>query len=1111
MAKPTLRQSDNHGKSQNAGIQPSAFLRALRPELFSDSRAVEQPRLTRAVFEYYLDTLTSRKQEIEFETFCRRLAEKELCPNLLPQTGPTGGGDSKVDSETYPVSGEISDRWYVSKPQEAGEGRWAFAFSAKEDWRTKVQQDVKKIVETRRGYILIYFISNQFIRDKERADVQHGLEEKYSVPVRILDRSWITKVIFDHDRLALAIDTLNLTDYDIESCRVAGRHDVQRQAELDQLEKEIADPDRYVGVQYQLAEDCLRGALICRGLERPRTEVEGKFARAERIAKKVGHPRQRLRVAYEKGLTALWWYDDFQELSSAYSEVEELALVSTQAADLDRLGNLLTLLQHCVRAGHLQASTAQLEKRTAALKAALDRLANDRTRPGNALSAKANGLLIDLSAAVDDTARRERALKDLRSVILAADGLPSFPLTSIVKIVTGLGAFLTASPAYDELFEAVTSVMAKRVSEGEAGRLLSQRGFQKLGNNEPYEAIRLFGRAQLRLGVREYREQFVTALVGCGLAYKRVGLFWAARANYLAAVNQALSDYWEDGTVLPSVMGCFLKLVWIELRLGRVPWLLQWAEAASSVAFNLASDESWNHEAATNERSEQDRILGLLLLRASLADLRVFDFLPEVLDRLGLDYSRMALLYALGYESYLRQTGVIPDDESEDDVTEFFQQWLTHPASEGLPEQPEWLRDHRVQLRSIVLGCEIVADVDCSLSSLYLGEAIIAALESLLATSVELSAGVIPYVPEFRIRIITSDSTAELPQFRFVEDGSAVEIVLAADDGARAARNPREFQSWLGDLVVQILGRVITGDDPETFARKVFGDELGIGRALSFADPSIPIGNVIGESPKFRFADWELAADAPRFPLVRTEPWSGRVKPPTLSNGELKSEQAPSVEIAKDSPIMHQERRICSLINIPLWNRAKWNATLYLLPMELDALPLLAIGFADPDAGQAIFREWRSKLGPVDEHEQLRVSIVTGVSRERPFAYRVVLNTNLQLASRQKVKEIIQISRTNSMNPSDSRNLDGFLNRLSRVAAYQMLPAWYKIDGKEPEIFYDLWIGKRVLSVRPAWQVSVNDPESIAIQASDDPVIPDTISDAPVLQVLERARRRQGI
>ncbi len=30
--------------------------------------------------------------------------EVEICPDLLPQPGPTGDGDSKVNSETYPVA-----------------------------------------------------------------------------------------------------------------------------------------------------------------------------------------------------------------------------------------------------------------------------------------------------------------------------------------------------------------------------------------------------------------------------------------------------------------------------------------------------------------------------------------------------------------------------------------------------------------------------------------------------------------------------------------------------------------------------------------------------------------------------------------------------------------------------------------------------------------------------------------------------------------------------------------------------------------------------------------------------------------------------------------------
>ena len=133
-------------------FRPSEFMRARRPELFSDSKVIGEPRLSPEVFEYHLDTLTSRKQETEFEHFCRRLAEKEICPNILPQTGPTGGGDSKVDAETYPVSDATSLRWYEGLGREAAQERWAFAFSAKKTWRSKVQSDVKGIAGTGRDY-----------------------------------------------------------------------------------------------------------------------------------------------------------------------------------------------------------------------------------------------------------------------------------------------------------------------------------------------------------------------------------------------------------------------------------------------------------------------------------------------------------------------------------------------------------------------------------------------------------------------------------------------------------------------------------------------------------------------------------------------------------------------------------------------------------------------------------------------------------------------------------------------------------------------------------------------------------------------------------------------
>jgi hypothetical protein len=66
------------------------------------------------------------------------------------------GGDSKVDSETYPVADAVSLLWYEGVGREAASERWAFAISAKQKWRDKVRPDVKSIVGTQRGYALIY-------------------------------------------------------------------------------------------------------------------------------------------------------------------------------------------------------------------------------------------------------------------------------------------------------------------------------------------------------------------------------------------------------------------------------------------------------------------------------------------------------------------------------------------------------------------------------------------------------------------------------------------------------------------------------------------------------------------------------------------------------------------------------------------------------------------------------------------------------------------------------------------------------------------------------------------------------------------------------------------
>jgi hypothetical protein len=225
-------------------LKMSEFLRKRRPERYSDSSVIEEPKLNRSLLEYHLEKLTSRSEEKSFEYFAKRLLEKLVCPNLIPQTGPTGGGDSKVDSETYPVSEDIAVRWYQGNA--SATERWAVAISAKVAWKAKIALDVKSIVGTGRNYSRIFFVTNQFVKDKDRAKTEDKLKKEYGIEVRIFDRGWIVDKVIEHELFNLVVDTFpSMEGLEFKQKRLVGPSDSSREVELAELEKNIQDSDKY--------------------------------------------------------------------------------------------------------------------------------------------------------------------------------------------------------------------------------------------------------------------------------------------------------------------------------------------------------------------------------------------------------------------------------------------------------------------------------------------------------------------------------------------------------------------------------------------------------------------------------------------------------------------------------------------------------------------------------------------------------------------------------------------------------------------------------------------------------------------------------------------------
>ena len=179
---------------QNPKIEiktPSEFYRNRRPENFSDSVKTYEIKLPKEQLAYELSLISTNQKQDEFETFCRKLAEKFITPNLIPQVGPTGGGDGKTDFETYPVSDAISNRWFVPENGWTKEEKWAFAISAKADWKGKLKSDIKKIKETERTYSRIYFMTNQKLSSKKKKDAQDEFNKEFEVDVIVLDGEWM--------------------------------------------------------------------------------------------------------------------------------------------------------------------------------------------------------------------------------------------------------------------------------------------------------------------------------------------------------------------------------------------------------------------------------------------------------------------------------------------------------------------------------------------------------------------------------------------------------------------------------------------------------------------------------------------------------------------------------------------------------------------------------------------------------------------------------------------------------------------------------------------------------------------------------------------------------
>lgn len=1059
-------------------------MRWRRPECYSDSDSRIAYELDPKLLEYTLESITTRNEHHDFELFCRHLCQRAICPNLRPATGPEGGGDGKVDTETYPVSEDIAALTYVGTPQPGNE-RWAFAFSAKKQWAAKVRSDVEQIILTERGYDRIICVTAQAARSKARLELEDELTKKYGVPVTVHDRAWVCSEIVEKGRIDLAVNYLSVGK-EVSDSRL-GPSDYARTQQLADIEATLDDPSAFEGLEGQRVTEALVAAKLSRNMERPRHETDGRFQRAIRLAEQNGSYYQKLRAKYEFIWTEYWWFDDFDFLQASFEEFESLALESSNTQDLQLLANVIQLFVNAVLFDHLSPEQAKIDDRYSPLVSALTTIKEDSERPNGALDAELILLLIELNFTLvnEPGASLSAFWPRFTGLVERAQGLGEFQFDKLEGLIDSIGPSASQDKEFNHLVEKLAESVRERKGEAEAGLLLLKRA-QQIDFDENFEMIRLLGKAVHSLSKKEYADSLIEALQALMLAYKSAGLLWAARGSCIFASASIVIEDEDISQVRASIIPTIKTWAWIALELCHVPDYLQCIVLLNGMRKTLPlADES--KARMDEDLSDLDAAFAARIAILPSAQLNQLRSLPDILEGLALFVSRTALLYRLGYEDLLREDGSIPDIETPEEVHSFFGQLANAAAAQLRPcELIANADEAEAVYRSQVIGLEIKIECGGSECQLLVAEMILASIEAFFTTAVEHKIGA--HTESVGLRLI--ETQGERPTIDL--DIETMRGTISWPEGRRPcdftfSDESRKFQY---EICATVLAAACVGPSLGEAVKAMFESDLVAERLTTI----LFIGNSYNRFARrfiSRLSDWN-----------EHQPESYDIKDarPILDveadEGEAKFRESRTDEPGSYRVKSHDDLAVQSVINVHLWNRATWRGNLYMTVGSPAPKypPYLCLCFENGDAGRKIFEGWRERFGESDDGNQIYLAIVRNFAAERPYDYKVLVTSGRpRLVDASRLVSIP--SRIHEMNPASSENLERFLTDLNVVGSYWLLPATF--ENGEPRIFEDLAIKKNALSVKDASEVTDHDLEWMAIHApSGQPVNIDESEDA---------------
>lgn len=1060
--------------------KPQDFLRARRPEQFSDSVKLQESTIDRSMLEYHFETLNNRSQELEFETFVRKLCEREICPNLVPQTGPTAGGDGKTDTETYPVSSQIAFFWGLNEAPESE--RWAFGVSTQKDWKTKCTNDVESIMSTGRGYVRIFCVSSRFIKNSLRAQLQDDLSKKHGIKVTIYDRTWLLDKTLQPKNQHLAIDYLGLTG-SIESKIQIGPFDSEKQIQLTEIERQIEQIEDLGRLTLSQVDLYTRRAIIYKELERDAAAVEHQFNIAVRTAKRFGTQRQHFDALYQLTWAAYWWLENAELFEEAFEKAIGAAQETDNVEVWEKVVTLFNLVVTTHREGKCTLDVASLE---ATIREKLNSIADDANMISGGLQAKTSLALLDLLAAENE----EQANSTFRSLSEIADSahkLIGYPMARLVNLLEELDVAFGDLKSYEDLMDKLIDDAGKRESSRIKADKYLRRGALSSDKKDYYRAIKCFGQSLYGLYSSESKTEVFAALYMLSHAYDKQGLLWAARGAALMAAYVVTSDALKEQRSSTKQAAIYQRLMWIEGQLGRLSQSLTWCHLAQLIS-QTVDEERWTE----NQKMNYEVLIGKLFLNAELSDIERIAWLPDKLNQLDLGLSADALLVCLGHED---KAG--PEGESID--LHLMNMWRS--IDMGSPVAPlDLYLDRWTTISSYILGCKVSVSFPVKSPCVELAQQLLAVLESFCAPMLADHAAAT--VPAVNIDISLEDEDDFILQHSFdtAAQVTSAEVLCSPFSIANLTNEQRDtIRQFYCEFCLHFVA-IICPQIPWSKIEEMLRDDNALERAVVFncnisLDSYFMGSNAAPSIESHQNAAFEFYRPTRRVTWIEHH----NIEPMDCPSKSDDPEERPKHPF-QFSTMKHRELKVVSLIQASLWDQAGWRG-LGFQTCEGE-IPLLMFGFENAAVGQKIFGNIAKSIGENDLNNALRIVLIRGIDKQNPAHYRVAVTSNIDRSEDGFSKVQTALSRIHTMTPSTSENIERFVRDYEVHKKCHIATS----DVKGNPVSHLITSGVVVMH---AWEIDENDQEISAIKPDDDIFVPAGMENPPISRALAKLRSFQ--